>query len=83
MTDAERIAAIEQRLAARTPDDSGLGWHIIKALDYGWLVAGADSEFGVIAEYIPTEADAELIANAPRDLAWLLKRLQPRRDDRD
>jgi hypothetical protein len=72
----ERRAAIRARLEAATPGPWHQGradhrdeWGCVNVGDYGWVTPvgmeyGADSEQG--------RADAELIAHAPDDLAYLL-----------
>lgn len=77
-----RLAAIRERLGAATPGP----WKIehdgdVVDIDHGpertwpWRVITED-ETSVIVDFtggdIPPDEDADLIANAPADLAWLL-----------
>jgi hypothetical protein len=74
MTDEERedrMEAIEGRLAKATPGP----WHAQQArypdLGEGWSVHTADGEI-----LRPTLENAELVANAPADLLWLIERVR-------
>lgn len=87
MTDSERVAQIEKRLAAATPGP----WttekpkKITEGPAAGWpdraVIAGTVGGQGIYTSpghkggTFPA-ADCELIANAPADLAWLIEKLK-------
>ena len=65
MTTTDDCADIEARLAALEPAD----WYIVDDRVY-------DRQHGIIADCYLQGADADLIANAPRDLRRLLDRVR-------
>ena len=70
----ERAAAVRARLEAATPGpwQRVLRW---SQVDRDWTQAAVTGDPSIVGDAYPiprSDADADLIANAPVDLAWLL-----------
>lgn len=81
MTAAERIVAIKARLAKATPGP----WRIPDEVGTPWSIDAGDEPIALTSQLVgdfvverqpKRRANADLIANAPADLAWLLKRVE-------
>lgn len=81
------LEPIKERLATATPGP----WRVWRdpdptkvrttAVETAWCHGDIEGDTELITDYLPTDADAELIANAPSDLTALVaevERLQPR-----
>ncbi len=75
MSDNNRADQIRARLAAATPGPwSVAGWYDKTVITTAWAQDHGDPEFRgpFMSATTTTARDANLIANAPADLAWLL-----------
>lgn len=81
---AERLEAIRDRLHAATPGpwEQGHHWDASE-----WIKGGSGGRkfrpaSDTSYEWIPTAADAEFIANAPEDIAFLLELVHRQQTER-
>lgn len=76
------LEPIKERLAAATPGP----WRVWRdpdptnvratAVETAWCYGDIEGDTELITDYLPTDADAELIANAPEDIATLVAEVE-------
>ena len=83
------LAPIKERLAAATPGPWRV-WHDpdpskvrSTAVETAWCYGDIEGDTELITDYLPTGADAEMIANAPEDIAALVAEVERLRAERD
>ena len=77
---------IKERLAAATPGPWRV-WHDpdpskvrSTAVETAWCYGDIEGDTELITDYLPTGADAEMIANAPEDIAALVAEVERLRE---
>ena len=83
------LEPIKERLAAATPGP----WRVwtdpdptkvrATAVETAWCHGDIEGDTELITDYLPTDADAEMIAHAPSDLAALVAEVEQLRAERD
>ena len=80
------LEPIKERLAAATPGPWRV-WHDpdpskvrSTAVETAWCYGDIEGDTELITDYLPTGADAEMIANAPEDIAALISEVERLRE---
>ena len=83
------LGPIKERLAEATPGP----WRVWRdpdptkvratAVETAWCHGDIEGDTELITDYLPTDADAEMIAHAPSDLAALVAEVEQLRAERD
>ena len=83
------LEPIKERLAAATPGPWRV-WHDpdpskvrSTAVETAWCYGDIEGDTELITDYLPTDADAEMIAHAPEDIAALVAEVEQLRAERD
>ena len=82
------LEPIKERLAAATPGPWRV-WHdpdpskAGTAVETAWCYGDIEGDTELITDYLPTGADAEMIAHAPEDIAALVAEVERLRAERD
>ena len=82
------LEPIKERLAAATPGPWRV-WHdpdpskAGTAVETAWCYGDIEGDTELITDYLPTGADAEMIAHAPEDIAALVAEVEQLRAERD